>query len=46
MSSSSTTRTTVLKIGTPTDSAPDASSTGARMPNGTQCDGEVVSVRP
>ncbi len=44
--SSSTIRTTVLKTGTPTDSAPLAGSTGARRPNGTACDGEVVSVSP
>ena len=39
-------RTTVLNTGTPTDSAPLAGSTGARRPNGTACDGEVVSVSP
>jgi hypothetical protein len=39
-------RTTVLNTGTPTDSAPELSSTGARRSNGTACEGEVVSVRP
>jgi hypothetical protein len=36
----------VLKTGTPTDRAPDVSSTGAVAPDGTPCDGEVVSVSP
>ena len=44
--SSSMIRTIVLKIGTPTDSAPDAGSTGACASNGTPCDGDVVSVSP
>ena len=37
-------RTTVLKTGTPTDSAPELLSTGADTPSGTACEGEFVSV--
>ncbi len=44
--SSSITCTTVLKMGTPTDSAPEVGSTGAILFIGTPCEGEVVSVRP
>ena len=41
-----TIRTIVSNTGTPTDSAPEASSTGAVAPSGTPCEGEFVSVRP
>jgi len=44
--SSPTTFTTVLNTGTPTDSAPELSSTGARRSSGTACEGDVVSVSP
>ena len=46
MRSSSTTFTTLLTNGTPTDTAFDLGSTGAIAPRGTPCDGEVVSVNP
>ena len=39
-------RRLVLNTGTPTDSAPEFGSTGAFLPRGTACDGELVSVRP
>src|SRR6266496_211577 len=40
------TRQIVFGIGTPTDNAPEMGSIGARTPNGTACEGEVVSVSP
>jgi hypothetical protein len=43
---SSTIRTTVSGPGTPTASVPDAGSTGASRPGGTEAQGAVHSVRP
>lgn len=44
--SSARMRTTVLKVGTPTERAPEVGSTGARLPRGTAWEGLFVSVRP